>query len=416
MMNEFRRGNYFMEVVIIVPVVLVASAVIFHIYIFNFHRVQTYQDFMTISMISRMPSWENDEKSCKRLNATHFICLPNVFFIGASKSGTTSMTDYLIQHPRIKFIRRRISPKDKHREVHRFDRNSYNWALKWIELGDEWASSPPITDKSTVIIHYTPHYLYAPSVPFELRQFHPKPDKLKFIIMLRNPIDRAWSSYWFQHSHLFNAAGNDTGSFEEFEKLALREIIRRPLFEECMSKELLTLGHGATTTAYNAPYDIANSSSITNTTPTVSRHNYFQTLQTCFGPNNFRSSKLGGRHIDKGIYIDQITRWTLNFPSPPSLDNFHFIFYEHWKENPREEMNKLLMFLAPNDDIKDRLLFAEEGSGISYVSKRLVKPNKISRSMNMSTSLRSKLQEFYNPYNELLDKFLNVQTGYNEIH
>jgi hypothetical protein len=97
---------------------------------------------------------------------------------------------------------------DKHKEIHRFDRNVFGWTIREIELADELASAPlfslsELQAHSPAVIHYTPHYLYAPTVPFDMRRFYSHAQHLKFIVMLRDPVDRAWSSYWFQNSHIF---------------------------------------------------------------------------------------------------------------------------------------------------------------------------------------------------------------------
>ena len=97
---------------------------------------------------------------------------------------------------------------DKHKEIHRFDRNTFGWANRHVELADELASSPlfPLSELHAVnpaVIHYTPHYLFAPTVPFEMKRFYPHAKHLKFLVMLRDPVDRAVSSYWFQNSHIF---------------------------------------------------------------------------------------------------------------------------------------------------------------------------------------------------------------------
>ena len=176
-------------------------------------------DFGTALRVFQLPSVNS---RCKIASDSQFYCLPNVLFIGASKCGTTSMVDYLSQHPNIRFVNRRIHKKDHHREVHRFDRNSFGYALKSIDLIDEWSSSPLLDSVNTTLIHYTPHYLYAPTVPYDVKQFYPHSSELKFIVMLRDPVARALSSYWFQNSHLLNGA--DQGSIEEFMSLAAAEI------------------------------------------------------------------------------------------------------------------------------------------------------------------------------------------------
>ena len=197
------------------------------VYFFTIHRIRSFMDIIKMHEVMMMP---NDDHRCKRYNVTHYMCLPNVFLIGASKCGTTSLMDLLLQHPHVAHVRRRIHPTDRHKEVHRFDRSSFGWALSAIELADEWASSPLVIDKFTAVIHYTPHYLYAPTVPFEMKQFYAHPEHLKFIINLREPIARALSSYWFQNSHLLK--GTDRGSIDEFETLARKEMHVRRKYEQ----------------------------------------------------------------------------------------------------------------------------------------------------------------------------------------
>ena len=181
------------------------------------HRVGTVDDIRSIAKTLVLPQVSN---RCRKFNDTHFRCLPNVLFIGASKCGTTSVVDYLSQLPNISFVNRRIHKKDKHREVHRFDRNTFNWALKSIDLADEWASTPIVNSENATVIHYTPHYLYAPTVPYEMKRFYPHATELKFIAMLREPVSRAWSSYWFHNSHLLR--GNDSGTCIRYTQLIPR--------------------------------------------------------------------------------------------------------------------------------------------------------------------------------------------------
>ena len=178
-------------------------------FILSTHRILSINHAKKLISIHNLANYN---ERCKVFNHTHYHCLPNVFLIGASKCGTTSLSDYLIGHPLIKFVRRRLIDIDTHREVHRFDRYNYRYSIKKIELLDEWGSTPLVTDSSAIVIHYTPHYLYAPTVPFELKEFYPSYEKLKFIVMLRNPVDRALSSYWFQNSKLFNQ--RDKGIFD----------------------------------------------------------------------------------------------------------------------------------------------------------------------------------------------------------
>lgn len=76
------------------------------------------------------------------------------------------------------------------------------------------ASSPQVTTLDHSIIHYTPHYIYAPSVAYSVRNFYPNRNQLKFLILVRDPVQRALSSYWFKNSGLFNE--KDRGGINDF--------------------------------------------------------------------------------------------------------------------------------------------------------------------------------------------------------
>ena len=183
--------------------------------------------------IMRMPI-SKDLDRC-RTSTRHMNCLP---VCSSSDLSTTSIIEYLEQQERVKLVSRRLTPTDRHREIHRFDRNTYDWAIPWLELGDEWASSPsiPQNDPGYSVVHYTPHYLYAPSVPFDVKKLYPHSDdasQMKFIVVLRDPVARALSSYWFSQSHLFEdrrkkgeKKGN-IGSIGEFQTLATQEMESR---------------------------------------------------------------------------------------------------------------------------------------------------------------------------------------------
>jgi len=208
--NRIIKKLLFSNVFIVIACSFVLLLLCCYIYIISYHHITTINDVIeVVHTISKTTV----SKRCRIYNTTHYRCLPNVLFIGASKCGTTSLINYLSQTIHIYLVKRRIHPTDYHREIHRFDRQTYQWAIPTIDLLDEWSSSPYLTSISddNILIHYTPHYLYAPTVPFEVKQFYPNAQDLKLIVMLRNPVDRAWSSYWFSNSHLLKQ--KDQGNF-----------------------------------------------------------------------------------------------------------------------------------------------------------------------------------------------------------
>ena len=375
----------------------------FGVYVYSFHRIRTPRDVVAALSTLSLPLLDD---RCRRANATHLQCLPNVFFIGASKSGTTSITEYLSLHPHVHFVRRRIFP-DRHREVHRFDRNTYHLALKGIELLDEWASCPLVESAADAVIHYTPHYLYAPSVPFELAALYPRPETLKFIVVLREPSARAISSYWFQNSHLFHV--RDRGSTAELAELAAREVRDRQGYDACMAgadaeagteAEAEGGGNWATSAAAWLVSQLDPFPLLTTRRPPLGAARptspLFARLRRCFG-KLFRSPQLGGRHLDKGVYADQLARWFSQFPR----GNFFITSTERFFGGP-DEYARLLRFIGaeaadwPGTEALAALLTRNSSAA------RLVAPNALARLDPPTAELRATLAAFFRPHNQRL--------------
>lgn len=140
--------------------------------------------------------------------------LPNFFVIGVMRSGTTSLYHNLDQHPCI--------TKSAYDEIGYFDTN--------FELGINWYRSffPTKFYKNNIIKKHgkfltydvTPFYIYHPYVA--KRIYDLLPDS-KFITILRNPIDRAYSNYFLT---VRNA--NQKLSFEEIINEEIRKINENP--------------------------------------------------------------------------------------------------------------------------------------------------------------------------------------------
>ena len=107
--------------------------------------------------------------------------LPNFMCIGAAKSGTTSLYDILRQHSNV-FI-----PSFK--EPHFFDIPFvYSNGIKWYSK--TYFKS---VNKEKYIADFTPTYLFEKNAA--KRIYKDLGSKMKFIIILRNPVDRAYSHY-----------------------------------------------------------------------------------------------------------------------------------------------------------------------------------------------------------------------------
>ena len=127
---------------------------------------------------------------------------PTFLGIGVPKGATTWLYELLETHPDVYLSR--------NREVHFFDRDSYfsrglNWYL------DLFTSEGAQHDYKA-IGEITPTYLYctAERIEYIVREL---PSISKFICIVRNPVERAYSHYWFFRRI---GANEPSMSFEEF--------------------------------------------------------------------------------------------------------------------------------------------------------------------------------------------------------
>lgn len=137
--------------------------------------------------------------------------LPNFIVIGAPKSGTSSIYSYLRQHPDI-FM---SSPKEPHFFVYQADnkiegrgpgdantlqRVFFTDPNRYQALFQEGADKPARGEASAM-------YIYYPATPQRIKSAIPD---VKLIAILRNPVERAYSSYL----HMVREERETCSSFE----------------------------------------------------------------------------------------------------------------------------------------------------------------------------------------------------------
>jgi hypothetical protein len=134
-----------------------------------------------------------------RLATAPVRTLPDFLIIGAQKCGTTFLYQLLVQHPRVKpaFVK----------EIHYFDLN--------FRKGEKWYRSHfPLQMRNArtyITGEASPYYLFHPHVPKRASAVVPN---AKLIILLRNPVDRAYSHYQHQVKRVSGKA-RETLTFEE---------------------------------------------------------------------------------------------------------------------------------------------------------------------------------------------------------
>ena len=109
----------------------------------------------------------------------------NFIVAGVQKAGTTALYDYLAEDPNIGL--------SKVKEVHFFDDETIDWAFP--DYGPYHArfdpSGPLIRGEAT------PIYLYWPRSLERIAAYNPK---VKIIVMLRDPVERAWSHWKMEYA------------------------------------------------------------------------------------------------------------------------------------------------------------------------------------------------------------------------
>jgi hypothetical protein len=204
--------------------------------------------------------------------------LPDFIIIGAQKSGTSSLYGCLIGHPSI--------PRALRKEVHFFDVNFAN-GMDWYRAHFPTTFYKAVTRlaRPVLIGEASPYYLFHPHAAQRVAAALPA---VRLIVMLRNPVDRAYSAY---HHQVRN--GSETLSFEA----ALDAEPTR------LEKETAMMSADATYNSYN--------------------HRHFS-------------------YLARGVYLDQLLNWTRVFPREQIL----ILRSEDFFADPDAGLERSLRFLG----------------------------------------------------------------------
>lgn len=216
--------------------------------------------------------------------------LPQFLIIGAQKCGTSSLYNYMVQHTC-------VAPAAV-KEVHFFDLN-YHRGLIWYRShfptvfrkfrNSEKCAAKLITGEAT------PYYLFHPLVPRRVKGDLPG---VKLIVLLRNPVDRAYSQY----HHVLRKGS-------EFETLTFAEAIE------------------------------ADAERLRGETQKMLADETYNSL-----------SHQHHSYVAKGIYVDQLQMWSSYFAAEQMLVMAAEELYSH----PASVLTRVFEFLElPDQDIPD---------------------------------------------------------------
>jgi hypothetical protein len=119
--------------------------------------------------------------------------LPDFLIIGVKRGGTTSVWNWLVEHPNVAPM---FPALQQIKSPHYFDLH-YARGERWYRSHFPSAAALDRAAQRTGIRPLTgeasPYYVFHPLVPERVQASVPK---ARLIVLLRNPIDRAYSNYW----------------------------------------------------------------------------------------------------------------------------------------------------------------------------------------------------------------------------
>ncbi len=128
--------------------------------------------------------------------------LPNFLIVGAKRGGTTSLYNYLLGHPQVWPM---VPEKQRVKGTYYFDVNFYQRSQAWYR--SHFAFEATLARNKAITGEATPYYLYHPHAARRAAALVPD---VKIIMILRDPVDRAWS-----HHRERTGQGFEKLSFEE---------------------------------------------------------------------------------------------------------------------------------------------------------------------------------------------------------
>ena len=210
--------------------------------------------------------------------------LPTIFIIGVQKGGTTSLLTDLIQHPEI------IAPKYK--ETFYFnDVNNFNKGLNWYK-----SHFPLNLSNKIKTIDASANYFESIDAAKKIKEVVPD---AKIILLLRNPVDRAFSHY----------------------KMAVKRGFEKLSFEAALESEQSRIEYGKS-----------------------------------MGEHNYAFQKLG--YASKGKYSDFLPSWLNQF----NKDEILILSSEEYFNTPKKTLEQIVHFLNLNPFSFDTVNWKNKGN------------------------------------------------------
>jgi hypothetical protein len=157
------------------------------------------------SPVGRSAAEDERDPPQERIETAHLRQYPDFIIIGTQRGGTTSLFHYLTAHPQI--------GKSFRKEVHYFDR--------YFDRGIDWYLAHfPLRGEFELVGEASPFYLFHPEAPERILAAVPH---ARFLALLRNPVDRAFSQYHMKVRHDLETLPFEEAIERESERLAVSD-------------------------------------------------------------------------------------------------------------------------------------------------------------------------------------------------
>jgi hypothetical protein len=315
--------------------------------------------FLDLSMASHLQPGEIINQTRRSLDLASDVGsrpAPSFIIIGAQKCGTTSLYEYLCQHP--------LVVRGKRRETHYFDWR-WNASLKTPEEHHAYYMNFYEKDAmrkypSLMTGESTPSYLLHSDIV--IKRILDVCPHVQLLVMLRDPVARAYSQYQMSI---------DTEGTDEQKKVRGLASYASISFEEAVDRELEELAGIGIKDGASVPYEV------------------FKERFLSSRPMNHGGHSL----LARGLYALQLEPWFAAFPENRLRVNF-IGDIKGSKQKVQSFMDGIFSFVGlPPNDVQD----------LAAKNTRDYTP--------MGDAVRAKLQAFYAPYNAMLSDLLLKRTG-----
>lgn len=290
---------------------------------------------------------------------------PDFLGIGLFKCGTTSFYSYLIQHPQI------LPAVTK--EIRYFSNNTIN------DLEYYLSHFPGISNNNYLTGEVTPRYFTFPNVAQQIKDWFPQ---IKLILLLRNPIKRAISGFYWGNKFSYRYLNKSLNGIHHLDLNRVQEKIA-----EIKEKQNLSLHQKIELQNQWLDFlrEIWKHYPNLNTQIAIHIRNQWLSFLAEKSKQNLDINHEIAYHIASSLYINYLPEWFRVFPKEQIL----ILRSEDLFTNPQNTMKQAYNFLG----LPDHPL-----SEYRNANRNKYPP--------ISPSLHQQLTDFFRPYNQELEDYL----------